>query len=292
MADPDDLVLLPQDTVHDPDLVYMPAGQEHVSVQKHIPYKRTIDNIDLTFDIYYPQNFDRQSSLPAVVFVHGDGTPQQLATITERKQFQGWGRLIASTGLIAIIAQHRSSETLSNVVGVANDIDDLLSYIREQSSQLHIDADQLGIWTCSSGGPFALRAALLETPPYIRAIVCYYSFTELRTYYEVIFSSHQYKFGPPPPFSEDDFIEFSARDLLLRRTGPVAPLLIARAGMDDVELNEALDAFIAEAINQNVTLTLFNHPTGQHAFDVLDDNERSHEIIQGTLAFLHTHLLQ
>jgi hypothetical protein len=33
-----------------------------------------------------------------------------------------------------------------------------------------------------------------------------------------------------------------------------------------------------------------SHPTGEHGFDILNDDERSREIIKATLAFIHEHL--
>ncbi len=274
-------------------IVYDLPGTQQVKVRKDLTYK-TIEDVELKLDIYYPEHQPRSGKLPAVLLIHGDGPAVRLSNIKEGGQYQGWGRLIAASGIIAVVAQHRSSEGLHNVVGVANDIDDLVSYVRDAGKELHIDAEKLGIWTSSSGGPFALRAALHETPPYVRCIVGYYCLPELKTYYQGL-----YREAPQvddegemrPLFSEEDFDEFSASELLLRRPGEVAPIFIARAGLDYADLNEALDCFIAEAIAQNVELTLMNHPTGQHAFDILDDQPRSYEIISATLDFLETHLL-
>jgi hypothetical protein len=37
-------------------------------------------------------------------------------------------------------------------------------------------------------------------------------------------------------------------------------------------------------------IDLLNHPTGQHAFDLFNDNDRTHEIIVRTLDYLEKHL--
>ena len=69
------------------------------------------------------------------------------------------------------------------------------------------------------------------------------------------------------------------------------PVLVVRAGQDDLPgLNPAIDRFVAEALRLNLPLTLINHPTGPHSFDVLDDSPRSQEIIRRILAFLRFHL--
>jgi hypothetical protein len=47
---------------------------------------------------------------------------------------------------------------------------------------------------------------------------------------------------------------------------------------------------VQEALAANATLDFANHPQGRHGFDILDDDERSHEIIARAAAFVKTHL--
>ncbi|MGP0074234.1 MAG: hypothetical protein ACLPWF_20160 [Bryobacteraceae bacterium] len=51
-------------------------------------------------------------------------------------------------------------------------------------------------------------------------------------------------------------------------------------------MNEGIDRFISHALAANLPITLVNHPTGPHAFDILDDSETSREIIRQILEFL------
>ena len=273
-------------------VVYTIPGMEQAVIQANQTYK-TVEDMHLKLDVYYPANYQKQALLPAVILIHGDGPKDFLKNIKDDNQYTSWGKLIAASGLIAIVANHRSTEGLTNVVGVSNDVDDLITYIREHHKRLHINANRLGIWTCSAGTPFALRAAFHETPAFIRAVVCYYSFVELKTYYQGLYGEVDATLDTTiPEFTEEDFDEFSGRDLLLRRTRDSAPLFIGRAGLDYPELNAALDLFIGEALAQNVALTIMNHPSGQHAFDIMDSDARTEEIIEATLEFLQTHLLQ
>ncbi|GCE17063.1 alpha/beta hydrolase family protein [Dictyobacter kobayashii] len=273
-------------------VVYTIPDMEQTEVHTNITYK-TVEDVELKLDIYYPANYQKQATLPAVILIHGDGPTDYLKNIKDSGQYTSWGKLIAASGLIAITANHRSTEGLNNVVGVANDVDDLVTYIREHQKRLHINTNRLGIWTCSAGAPFGLRVAMHEAPKFIRCIICYYGFVELKAYYEGLYgATNDAENVSAPEFSEEDFDEFSATDLLQRRTRDIAPLFIARAGLDYPELNAALDSFISEALTQNVALTVMNHPTGQHAFDILDADARTEEIIEATLVFLQTHLLQ
>ncbi len=56
-------------------------------------------------------------------------------------------------------------------------------------------------------------------------------------------------------------------------------------------LNETIDLFVTEALDQNLPVTFVNHHLAPHAFDILDDSECSHEVIRQILAFLRFHLL-
>ncbi len=68
-------------------------------------------------------------------------------------------------------------------------------------------------------------------------------------------------------------------------------MLITKAGLDHLALNATIDHFIKEASAKNMTLDFMTHPGGQHAFDILDDVARSHEIIKRTIEFLKTSLI-
>ncbi len=272
-------------------VVYTIPGMKKAKVQKDVTYK-TVEDLELKLDVYYPADHAK-SVLPAVVLIHGDGPQEFLKDIKDSGQYVSWGQLIAASGLIAVTANHRSTEGLHNVAGVTNDVDDLISYVRDHSKKLHIDGEKLSIWSASGGGPFGLRAGLFETPPFVNCIVCYYGFPDLKAYYDGLYGGDEEGMAQTPPiFSEDDFAEFSASESILNRAGDVAPIFIARAGLDYPILNQALDSFINEALSQNVELTLMNYPTGQHGFDIRDDDARSSEIIQATLEFLKVHLLQ
>jgi acetyl esterase/lipase len=57
-----------------------------------------------------------------------------------------------------------------------------------------------------------------------------------------------------------------------------------------VGLNDALDRFAAKALAANLPVTIVNHPSGPHAFDIFDDSDASREIIRQMLAFMRFHL--
>jgi dienelactone hydrolase len=68
-------------------------------------------------------------------------------------------------------------------------------------------------------------------------------------------------------------------------------MLVVRAGRDHPLNNQAIDAFVAEALRQNAPIEVINYPEGRHAFDVLDATDQTRQIIRRTLEFLKTHLM-
>lgn len=55
-------------------------------------------------------------------------------------------------------------------------------------------------------------------------------------------------------------------------------------------INQAINVFVMEALAGNAPLELMNHSAGRHGFDILDDDERSREIITRAVAFAQVHV--
>lgn len=65
------------------------------------------------------------------------------------------------------------------------------------------------------------------------------------------------------------------------------PLFIARAGRDENPgLNDALDRFAAAVVAHNLPVTIVNHATAGHAFEVNDNSPVTEFIIGQMLAFM------
>jgi len=255
---------------------------EQAAVRKDITYK-PVDDGELKLDVYNPSDYEGEILLPAVIFIHGDGPPDFLKDAKDWGCYVSWGQLIAASGLIAVTFNHRSTEQLIMLYEAAHDVDDLIRYVRDNSESLGIDANTLGIWTCSAGSPLGFRSALRGTLQYVRCIISYYGITDLKVYYD---GSEQ----TLPILSNEVFDEFSASAYLDKEPGNIAPMLIVRGGLDHPKLNASIDRLLTAAIAKNVTLDFMNHPTGHHAFDIDDNNARSREIIRATLEFVKTHL--
>jgi dienelactone hydrolase len=261
---------MPAETV-----VFDVAGMDDVDVRADLAYK-TAGDAELLFDVYRPPPSERP---PVVVFVHGDGPPDVLADAKDWGQYTSWGRLVAASGLAGVTFNHRSTLGAVELHEAASDVDDLISELRKRSDELGLDPDRICVWTCSAGGPIGMRAALAGRN-YVRCAVCFYGMLDLRHLRDQI-----------PDTVSDDVLEDFSPICHLRDGAESPPILVARAGRDRPVFNEAIDRFVAEAVARGATVDLLTHPTGQHGFDVLDNDERSREIVARTLAFMSWHLL-
>jgi dipeptidyl aminopeptidase/acylaminoacyl peptidase len=293
MQEQDDLEA--QDDFTAKRIVYAIPAMEDAVVQKDITYK-IADDREKKLDVYYPPDYEGEARLPAVLFVHGDGPPDFLRDAKDWGCYESWGQLVAASGLIAVTFNHRSTEALTRLYEAAGDIDDLISYVRDHAGTLGIDPDILAIWTCSAGSPLGFRAALRNAPPYVRCVVSYYGISDLRVYYQEPADSEEDTATTDevkltlPTFPDEVFEEFSATAYIHKWSGRTIPLFITRAGLDTPELNASIDRLISTAIANNWDIDVMNHSTGHHGFDILDDNQRSREIIRTTLDFMKTHL--
>ena len=261
---------MPAETV-----VFELAGMDEVDVIADRAYK-SVEGNELLFDVYRPPSVERPA---VVVFVHGDGPPEVLADAKDWGQYTSWGRLVAASGLAGVTFNHRSSLGATELHEAASDVDDLIAHVREQSDELGLDPDRMCIWTCSAGGPIGMRVAL-GSHEYLRCAVCFYGMLDLRHLEQI-----------PDSVSDEVLQDFSPICHLPADGRQAPPMLVARAGLDRPVFNDAIDRFVAEAVQRDATVDFLTHPDGRHGFDVLDDDDRSREIVARTLDFMRRHLL-
>jgi hypothetical protein len=254
---------------------YAIPGMDQVQVRKDIRYKTT-ELGSLTLDVYLPPDSKAEIPTPAVLFVTGFSDIGAEAFLgckfKEMESYISWSRLIAMSGMTAI--------TYSTGRDPAIDLPDVIHFIRENASNLGIDAHRIGIWSCSGNVPNAL-SALQTSNDFIKCTaLCYGYMLDLDGSHDVADASQKIGFvNPCAGKSIDDF----RKDV---------PLFLLRAGRDETpSLNHALDRFVASALSRHFPLTLVNYPEGVHAFDLIDDSRASREAIREVLSFLQFHLL-
>jgi acetyl esterase/lipase len=247
-------------------------GMDAVGVRRDVVYK-TADGQQLHMDVYSPSG--PTGSRPAVILIHGGPIPRLGAK--NMGVFVSYGELLAASGFVAVAFDHRFL-TPAHIADAAEDVADLIANVRKRAGSLGVDPERLSLWAFSGGGPF-LAAPLRERPRWLRAVVAYYAILDLEQ---------------PPPGADEMSAElrrtFSAIDGLGQDSRSAPPILVARAALDGAWLNGTIDRFVQKGLDRGATLDLLNHPDGRHAFDILDNDARSRQIIRRTLGFLGDHL--
>lgn len=64
------------------------------------------------------------------------------------------------------------------------------------------------------------------------------------------------------------------------------PVLFVRAGLDRPELNRDVITLASRALEQNAPLTIINHPSGYHGFEIFNADAATRDVIDRTLDFV------
>ncbi len=214
---------------------------------------------------------------PGVIFIHGGPVPLDHPAPTDWGQYQSWGQLAAASGLIGFTFDHSYTDFNSLESGAA-DVATAISYIRSNASEFHLDPNRICLWACSGGGPF-LGNALREQPDYIRCVVIYYAYMDLRHKAEIVNA-----------LPGDIVYKHSPAAWISNRKATGIPILVTKAGLDDPALNETIESFIDQAVSGDWDIELLTHETGHHGFDVNDDDPSSRAIIARTVEFINANI--
>lgn len=258
-------------------VVYEVPGMENVIIKRDIKYLSD-QGTSLTVDMYYPPGFKFESHLPAVLVIFGYSNDAAKKLVGVRLKdwswYRSWGKLIAASGMTALIYETDSPE---------KDLNTLLQFLQDRADEFHIDKNRMGIYSCSANVPTALVNCMDVTKKYFRCAAFYYGFllmTDQKNIREIESLSEKMGFSAPKLNAE-----LKLRDDL--------PLLIVRAGLDNVPyLNSTIDHFISKAVNQNLKINFINYSEGQHGFDAYDDNDLSREILKKTIDFWKFYLFE
>jgi acetyl esterase/lipase len=249
-----------------------PSGAE---VQRDLVYRTDGDRV-LKLDVYRPSS--RSHATPVVFLVNGDAPEEIIATAKDWGVFRSYGEHLAAHGLVGIPFNHRSSIRMEPTE-VSRDVSAAIAFVRDHAEDLGVDADRVGVWVFSAGGPFSLAPLLQLRPHWLRCAAGFYTIWDLAPLRANL------------PWATDESVRrWSCVTALDAGQGALPPLFLARAGRDHALLLEGTDAFVRKARERGVDLTVFDHPRGQHGFDTRDDDERSREIIREALEFFERNL--
>jgi acetyl esterase/lipase len=257
-------------------VVYRVPGMNNVIVKSDLKYTATNDP-NLLMDVYIPPRLAKAERRPAVVFIHGGAGVQFKPK--DWGFYRSWGRLIAASGMIAVTFTHRLGYPKPLLAEAASDVTSAINYVRANAGSLNIDKERLCLAAYSAGGPM-LSVGMRDKPDYVRCLVAFYAFLDIQ-------QSEPHRTNE----SSEMVKRFSPITYLANDAGKLAPMFIARAGLDEVPtMNDSIDRFVREAISKNASIILVNHPQGVHGFDNQTDDERSREIIRSAIDFMKIHL--
>lgn len=181
--------------------------------------------------------------------------------------------------MAAIAFNHRVGFPDPALEAASGDVLAAIAFVRGRGSDFGIDPERIALAAYSAGGPM-LSMALRDPKPYVRCLVAFYAFLDLRS------SPLHRKF-----LSDEQVRRFSPAAALAETRGPVPPIFVARAGRDRIpDLLPGLDQFVSQAIRKNVALEFFNQPDGEHGFDNREGDPRSREIVREAVEFLRRNL--
>jgi len=250
---------------------YTMLGVEAVTVRRDVAYKAGDDA--LTMDVYSPPGGSSAMPFPAVVIVLGYpdvGVPNRLGC--QFKDFGmtvSWARLLAASGMIAVIYTTRDPAT---------DVHAVLQHIRQNASSLGVDEHRIGMFAASANVVVALSALMHDAD--LECATLLYGYTlDVDGKTAVADASKMY-----------GFINACAGRSVGALPGDV-PLFVVRAGRDQADLNSSLDRFLTDALARNLPVSFVNYATGAHAFDLEEDSDTSCEIVRQVLSFLRFHLV-
>jgi hypothetical protein len=237
-------------------IVYQVDGMSEVRVKRDVVYKRDA-GAELAMNVYTPASLSDGARLPAVLFIHGGPIPPDSVPPTQWGIFVSYGELAAASGLVGVTFNHRLF-ALTDYERSKADVAAAIDYVRSNAAKLNVDADRIALWSFSGGGPL-VAPMLRDRPDYVRCILAFYAYLQPA-------AAH------------------------VRSNGTGLPIFVARAGLDHAQINQAIDEFVQAALAGNAILDVMNHPAGRHGFDMLDDDERSREIIARAVAFAQAHV--
>jgi acetyl esterase/lipase len=261
--------------------VYSVPGMEKVEIHRDIVYskvKTAVGDVELKMDVYMPPGAKPGQKFPAVMLISGGGIEGGKYDWRDAGVYQSYGKILAASGMIGVAYSKRYARGIEGTRNGIADTDAALSYLMQHSTEFHIDPTRRAFWAFSAGG-LVLSMTLRQMVPSKSAVLCFYCVTDIDMEGVAAADADRIRLYVSPLFNvqhhDDTF---------------TPPIFVARAGLDSPSLNNNLDQFVAAALKENLFIEVVNHPNGRHGFDVLDDNDRSREIILRALEFLKVRL--
>ncbi len=214
-------------------------------------------------DLYLPE---AEGPRPAVVLVHGGPVPAGVEpTPRDWPAFTGYGRLLASRGVVGVTAGHRL-HALTDFPRAAQDVAEAVALVR---SDPRVDAERVALWFFSAGGLLAARW-LAAPEPWLRCVALTYPVLE-----------------PLPNWGLDP-AGLSA--VCAIRGAGALPVVLTRVERESPAIAATVAEFAAAAAERGADLEPIDVPGARHGFETLDHAPQTraavHRAVEEVLARL------
>lgn len=247
------------------NVVYRVPGMDVVHVRRDLTY-RAVSGSGLLMDVYSP-SASPNHRLPIVLLPMA--YPDPAARVRAYGPLTSWARMMAVSGMAAVVYGAETPE---------EDVHAALRHLRSDAHALRIDSNRVGLFATSGNVTVALSALMRDKT--MRCAAMLYGYTmDMDGSTAVADMSRQAGFvNACAGKSVDDLPDRTA-------------MLFIRAGRDHLPgLNQALDRVVARAVARNLPVSLINHATGSHGFDLDENTAISRGIVQQVVAFLQLYL--
>ncbi|MEU1281899.1 alpha/beta hydrolase [Streptomyces sp. NPDC005805] len=203
---------------------------------------------------------------PAVVLVHGGPVPAGVRpTPRDWPAFVGYGRHLASLGVIAATVDHR----LHGVGEYERAAEDVAAAVDAVRADPRVDGDRVALWFFSGGGPLSAEW-LAAPPPWLRCVAATYPVL-----------------APLPGWV---LRPGRFRPVEALRTAGRLPVVLTRVGREHPGIAATVAEFVSAARECDAAVELIDVPGGHHGFETVDHTEEAREAVRAAAAAVVGHL--
>ncbi|HLP57279.1 MAG TPA: S9 family peptidase [Candidatus Deferrimicrobium sp.] len=223
---------------------------------------KTDDGLDLPIMMTKPVHFDPTKKYPALIYVYGGPTAQQvLDSWSSRRAF--WYNRLGREGFFTFVVEVRAglgknrdieTSAYKQAYGMQN-VKDILAGVKWIKEKSYIDPDRIGLWGGSGGGCTTIYT--MTHTDVFKAGVSLFPVSDWN-YYDSIYTE---RFLNTPQENPEGYRDTSA---VLTAPNLKGRLLIAHGTYDDNVHPQNTWAFINELIAKNIQFELMIYPWRKH----------------------------
>lgn len=259
----------------DPPIALRVPGADRVRVLRDQAYGPLASQ---RCDVYLPLQ-RAAGGAPVVMVLHGGMGADFPVRPKEWGIYRSWGRALAASGFVAIVANHRAGFPEPRLDEAEADVRALVAALGAKGEAWGADPSRFAIAAYSGGGP-VLAVPLRDRPHGLRALIGIYPILDPSR------SDHLKQ-----ALNETDQQRFSPVAAMEAANGDIPPTLVLRAGDDSIPgLLAGLDHFVARALALDAPVTVVNVRDAPHGFDNDAARPGVTAALEQTVAFLRATL--